>query len=110
MRPPAKKSGKEVVLFVTRSGPKRGDPECQAAFESKDDAIRFLADLHGLSSEEIKNLRKNLTLKLKKAIHGSEQCCVTAESMTKALAEQALSGDLYIDATVGPKLKPRKIA
>jgi hypothetical protein len=110
MKLQAKKTGTEVVLFVTRSGPRKGDPECQAAFETKDEAVRFLTDLHGLSVEEGRVLRKDLRLKLRKKVHGSELCSITAEPMTKQQAQLALSGDPYIDATAGPNLKPRKIA
>jgi len=110
MKSTAKKPAKEATLFVTRSGPRRGAPDCQAAFVTKEEAVRFLADLHGLGPDEQRALRKDLHLKLKRSIHGSEQCSITSETMSKHLAQQALSGELYLDPNSGPGIRPRKIA
>lgn len=92
-----KGKGSGVRLFVTRSGSKGSVPDCQAAFESREAAIRFLCDLHGLDIEETRNLRKQQSLDMDRRTHGSEWCAVMAETMTDDQARAALSGELYLD-------------
>src|SRR2546423_1104858 len=97
-----------IKLFVARSGPKAGDPECQAAFQTKDDAIQFLVDLHGLAIEESRRLKRELRMPLKKRLHGAEQCAICEEQMAPMVAQKALTGELYLQDA--PRLlTPRKL-
>lgn len=97
-----------IRLFVARSGPKRGDPECQAAFQSKDEAVRFLMDLHGLGIEETRKLKRESKLPLKKKLHGAEVCHIAEEEMQPLVAKQALSGELYLQEAAR-LLTPRRL-
>jgi hypothetical protein len=97
-----------IKLYVTSSGPSKGEPECQAAFQTKDDAVRFLTDLHGLQLEEARRLKKDLQLRLKRRVHGSDLCVIQVETMPPALAEQALSGELYLGVAENVRT-PRKL-
>ena len=97
-----------IKLYVTSSGPAKGEPDCKAAFQTKDDAVRFLTDLHGLEIEESKRLRKELQLPLKRRVHGSDCCYIQVEAMPPTVAEQALSGELYLGVAENLRT-PRKL-
>ena len=101
-------SSKTIQLYVTSSGPLKGDAECRAAFQSKDDAVQFLADLHGLKVEETKKLKREFSLRLKKRLHGSEKCFIQLEEMPAKKAKQALSGELYLGVADNVRT-PRKL-
>lgn len=104
----ARPASSTIRLYVARSGPKRGDPECQAAFQSKEEAVRFLMDLHGLEVEEGRKLKRESRLPLKKKVHGAEVCQIAEEEMLPAVAKQALSGELYLEEA-SRLLTPRRL-
>ena len=108
MKEPTKTRKSDVVVYVTRSGPKKGQPDCEAAFQTREEAIRFLADLHGLTFEETRELKRSLGLKLKKKHHGSEYCAISEEPMDATTAKLALTGELYLPAQVAV-LKPIRL-
>lgn len=97
-----------IKLYVTSSGPAKGEPECRAAFETKDDAVRFLIDLHGLQLEEARRLKKELQLRLKRRLHGSDLCVIQVEEMEPPVAASALSGELYLGVAENVRT-PRKL-
>jgi hypothetical protein len=109
VRTPRKK--KEVELFVTRSGPQKGRPECEAAFLTKNDAVEFLVRLHGLDAEETKKLARERSLTLNPKWHGTEKCEFAQEVMSPAKARSALSGELYLAKVKAEELPtPRAIS
>jgi len=89
------KGSRSLPVFVVRSGPKRGAPDLEAAFETKQEAIHFAANLHGLNTEEQRELAKALQLKLDRKWHGSETCAIQMVSMSPDRARRAFRGDLY---------------
>jgi hypothetical protein len=97
-----------ISVFVARSGRKTGEPDCQAAFVSMDEAIDFLADLHGLAVEDCRRLKRQMAIPLKHRLHGADRCSIEKESMPAARAEKALSGELYL-RDAARVLTPRKI-
>jgi hypothetical protein len=102
---------KEIELFVARSGPKKGKPECEAAFATKPEAVAFLTSQHGLDIDEAKKLGKNLSLPLDRRWHGADICSIEPATMSPLKAKQALSGELYtpkIDCNTLPT--PRAIS
>lgn len=97
-----------IRLYVALSGPRKGDPECQAAFKTKDDAVQFLVDLHGLEFDDAKKLKREWKLSLKRKIHGAELCKILEEEMHPSTAKKALTGELYLQEA--PRLlTPRKL-
>ncbi len=97
-----------IKLYVTSSGPAKGEPDCRAAFQTKDGAVEFLTNLHGLQLEEARKLKKELQLRLKRRIHGSDLCAIQVEAMEPQLAESALSGELYLGVAENVRT-PRKL-
>ena len=83
-------------LYVCRSGPRRGDAELEAAFRTRPEAVAFLANVHGLASEEQKALSREGKLSLNPRWHGSEICAIRAVKMPPPEAARALSGELYL--------------
>ncbi len=86
------------VVYVVRSGPKIGQPDLQAAFRTKSDAVRFLERVHGLTVDESRKLARQSSLDLDRNWHGSDRCEIGAEIMDPEQAATALSGDLYLAA------------
>ena len=83
-------------LYVCRSGPRRGDAQLEAAFRTRPEAVAFLANVHGLASDEQKTLAKEGKLALYPRWHGSEVCAIRAVRMPPPDAVRALSGELYL--------------
>lgn len=83
-------------LYVCRSGPRRGDAQLQAAFRTRPEAVAFLANVHGLASDEQKALAKEGRLALDPRWHGSETCAIRTVKMPPPDAVRALSGELYL--------------
>lgn len=92
----APKRSTALELFVCRSGPRRGDAQLEAAFRTKPEAVAFLANVHGLASDEQKALAREGKLALNPRVHGSELCMIKAVKMPPPDAAKALSGDLYL--------------
>ena len=90
------KPSTNLQLYVCRSGPRRGDAQLEAAFRTRPEAVAFLANLHGLASEEQKALSKEGKLSLNARWHGSETCAIRAVKMPPPDAARALSGELYL--------------
>ena len=97
---PAKKvaprTSSALELYVCRSGPRRGDAQLEAAFRTRPEAVAFLANLHGLATDEQKALAKEGKLALNPRWHGSETCAIRAVKMPPPDAARALSGELYM--------------
>jgi hypothetical protein len=91
-----KKKSTGLELFVCRSGPRRGDAQLEAAFRTKPEAVAFLANVHGLATDEQKALSREGKLALDPRVHGSEICAIKAVKMPPPDAAKALSGDLYL--------------
>ncbi len=87
-----------VVVYVVRSGPKGGESDLEAAFQTKSDAVEFLVKLHGLNAQETRSLSRELSLSLRRDWHGSDRCEICPEIMDSQRASQALSGALYLAA------------
>ena len=85
-----------LELFICRSGPRRGDAQLEAAFRTRPEAVAFLANVHGLASDEQKALAREGRLALDSRWHGSEICAIRAVRMPPPDAARALSGDLYL--------------
>ena len=85
-----------LELYVCRSGPRRGDAHLQAAFRTRSEALAFLANVHGLASDEQKALAREGKLSLDARWHGSETCAIRAVRMPPPDAARALSGELYL--------------
>lgn len=85
-----------LELYVCRSGPRRGGPQLEAAFRTRPEAVAFLANVHGLASDEQKTLAKEGRLALNPRWHGSETCAIRTVKMPPPEAARALSGDLYL--------------
>ena len=85
-----------LELYVCRSGPRRGDAQLEAAFRTRPEAVAFLANVHGLASEEQRALAKEGKLALDPRWHGSESCAIRAVKMPPPDAARALSGELYL--------------
>ena len=83
-------------LYVCRSGPRRGDAQLEAAFRTRPEAVAFLANLHGLATDEQRALAKEGKLSLDPRWHGSETCAIRAVKLPPPDAARALSGDLYL--------------
>ena len=94
---PAKRDPR-LPVFITRSGPRSGPADCEAAFRSKAEAVGFLVNAHGLTVVEGRRLAKDLRLKLDRKWHGSETCSIREVPMTPDEACRALSGDLFLAA------------
>lgn len=88
----------DVSLFLSRSGPRKGPAECEAAFRTKAEAVAFLTDLHGLTGEESRRLAREMALSLKRKWHGAERCAIREERMSPEQARRALSGELFLAA------------
>ena len=97
-RPKTQNPAPAAILFLARSGPRRGQPECEAAFASKAEAVAFLTDLHGLTSEEARRLAKQMALPLKRKWHGSESCAIREARVSPEQARLALSGEMSVVA------------
>ncbi len=97
---PAKKAAPRpssaLELYVCRSGPRRGDAQLEAAFRTRIEAVAFLANVHGLATDEQKTLSKEGKLALDPRWHGSETCAIRAVKMPPPDAARALSGELYL--------------
>lgn len=104
---PKPKKNPNIELYVVRSGPRRGEPECEAAFKSMPEAVSFLTNLHGLTTDEAKRLAKERALKLDRKWHGAEQCAIRPTEMPPAEARRALSGELYQPKEVTKVWTPR---
>lgn len=89
-------NAKSRVVFVVRAGPRRGRADLEAAFPSRQDAVRFAVDLHGLEPAEAKTLAKSGELELDRVRHGSVLCALREERMSPDRAKKALSGELYL--------------
>ncbi|RYG36828.1 hypothetical protein EON81_08555 [bacterium] len=89
-------NAKSRVVFVIRSGPRKGRADLEAAFTTRQDAVRFAADLHGLEPSEAKTFAKSGEIELDRARHGSNFCALKEERMAPERAEKALSGELYL--------------
>lgn len=85
-----------LELYVCRSGPRRGDAQLEAAFRTRPEAVAFLANVHGLASDEQKALAREGRLSLNPRWHGSETCAIRAVKMPPPDAARALSGELYL--------------
>lgn len=85
-----------LELYVCRSGPRRGDAQLQAAFRTRPEAVAFLANVHGLASDEQKALAREGKLSLNARWHGSETCAIKSVKMPPPDAARALSGELYL--------------
>ncbi len=85
-----------LELYVCRSGPRRGDAQLQAAFRTRLEAVAFLANVHGLATDEQKALAREGKLSLNSRWHGSETCAIRAVKMPPPDAARALSGELYL--------------
>ena len=85
-----------LELYVCRSGPRRGDAQLEAAFRTRPEAVAFLANVHGLATDEQKTLAKEGKLALNPRWHGSEICAIRAVKMPPPDAARALSGELYL--------------
>ena len=83
-------------LYVCRSGPRRGEAQLEAAFRTRPEAVAFLANVHGLASEEQKALAREGKLSLNPRWHGSETCAIRTVKMPPLEAARALSGELYL--------------
>lgn len=101
---------KEIELFVARSGPHKGKPECEAAFATKAEAVEFLTCLHGLDVDEARKLGREMTMALNRKWHGAEGCGIEVEAMSPAKAKQALSGELYAPKAAADLPTPRAIS
>lgn len=77
---------KYINLYVARGGALRGDADYEVVFETRPQALAFLANQHGLSREESLALAKESKLKLKRNWHGSDACAVKE---VKVLLEEA---------------------
>lgn len=80
-----------VVLYVARGGPSRGEPDYKWLFETKKEALEFLANQHGLDSEEFKRLKSASRLKLDRAWHGSVACSIQEMRLSESEAKRALA-------------------
>ncbi|RYG46796.1 hypothetical protein EON79_09185 [bacterium] len=89
-------NAKSRVVFVIRSGPRKGRADIEAAFSTRQDAVRFASDLHGLEPSEAKSFAKAGEIELDRTRHGSTYCALKEERMAPDRAEKALSGELYI--------------
>ena len=85
-----------LELYVCRSGPRRGDAQLEAAFRTRPEAVAFLANVHGLATDEQRALAKDGKLSLNPRWHGSEICAIKAVRMPPPDAARALSGELYL--------------
>ena len=97
---PAKKaparSTSTLELYVCRSGPRRGDAQLEAAFRTRPEAVAFLANVHGLATDEQRALAREGKLALDSRWHGSEICAIRTVKMPPPDAARALSGELYL--------------
>jgi hypothetical protein len=90
---PASRNSRPV--YVVRSGAPAGRPDFEAAFSSKQEAVQFLANQHGLDTEETRKLNREMALKLNRKWHGSEACAIKEIPMSPDRAKRALSGELF---------------
>lgn len=89
-------NAKSRVVFVIRAGPRRGRADIEAAFPTRQDAIRFATDLHGFDPNEARAFAKSGELELDRDRHGSVLCALKEERMSPDKARKALSGELYL--------------
>ncbi|AIE85328.1 hypothetical protein OP10G_1960 [Fimbriimonas ginsengisoli Gsoil 348] len=92
-RKPRKKP-EHAVLYIARGGSPRGAPDYEVPFPTRPQALAFLANQHGLTTEEVRKLAKGSSLRLKRQWHGSEACAVREIRMTPDEAQRALFGEL----------------
>lgn len=85
-----------MELYVCRSGPRRGDPQLEAAFRTRSEAVAFLSNVHGLAGDEQKILSREGKLNLDPRWHGSESCAIKAVKLPPPEAARALSGEMFI--------------
>ena len=83
-------------IYVCRSGPRRGDAQLEAAFRTRPEALAFLANVHGLATDEQKALAREGKLSLNPRWHGSETCAIRTVRMPPPDAARALSGEMYL--------------
>lgn len=93
---PLPRPSSALELYVCRSGPRRGEAQLEAAFRTRLEALAFLANVHGLATDEQRALAREGRLALDPRWHGSETCTVRAVRMPPPDAARALSGDLYL--------------
>lgn len=86
---------RSVPVYVVRSGPKAGPADLEAAFGTKQEALSFLVNVHGLSTDEQRKLAKEHALKLNRRWHGSEACAIREVPMSRERAQKALSGEMF---------------
>jgi hypothetical protein len=101
-------NAKARVVFVVRSGPRRGRADLEAAFPTRQEAVRFATDLHGLEPTEARTFAKSGEIVLDLLHHGSTLCALKEERMSTDRAAKALSGELYLPAT--PAIIPKSRA
>ncbi len=89
-QPRVAKRGATVEVFCTRSGPKRGEPDQSSVFRTKAEAVEFLVNLHGLSLEESRILKKELALNLNRKWHGSDRCDIRSLEVSVKEAQHLL--------------------
>jgi hypothetical protein len=82
-----------VTVYIARGGPARGDADYELAFPTRPQALAFLVNQHGLTTDEQRRLAKQSRLKLNRRWHGSDACALREVALDAEQASRVLAGE-----------------